>query len=708
MSLINVPHELLVLIVQHTDIQTILSLQKTCRALYNATQDKQLWLIFLQRLVHSKNAPLHCLLQKFNSLTSQQVQALACRSAYLCDAWAHNSLTARHIIRSDLPRSVTWLKLVEGRWLLVASMDTMCSRLEVYDISATGKGIFGPLAGCYLSGPITSGEADIRNGQLRAAVAVDARVPQLQVMLLHEMEGVHCFAKAITLTGYGEVMLLYEDIVVCGIKDNIATPHVVCLDSNHSHRLETVPDNKGTRKKACIWNGMIVTVGVIDVKLYNLPSSEKPPVLCQTLLLPISMSGELEEVSFSTGHAPSFSAPFSRSSLCTGLSWIRPVVVPEDANETPDLGNIAQLTLSRCQDPEPIAEYELTEPRAFANSFDTTSFTTGGSGYRALYVHMTSESCIQFLSLFPEPVLGPTLECHDALPSLSSFPQIDYDDALGIVVIGNLAGELAIVDLVGTSLESVFEGERVPSTSNDGTSGLVPTSRIPIDVVPSPWNWSVDMCTEVYEELLISDHIASIESSELDSLPENWRDQGPLRCLIHRCEDVPFREDLSFELSHTFEYIGRAHLILYDSMIHRTLLSKGGLYFLHEGGYQADNFFVFPGGTTLNSILACIRESPHTDFSILDLEEVIMRSWTTIDKEDNMSGFAVAERRDHSRNRFEDMRLAEDEEIGEVRNDKEGRWKAQVPALPALRNAIPLQDVSMSEVQGDGSVLARL
>ncbi|EIW79574.1 hypothetical protein CONPUDRAFT_166321 [Coniophora puteana RWD-64-598 SS2] len=208
------------------------------------------------------------------------------------------------------------------------------------------------------------------------------------------------------------------------------------------------------------------------------------------------------------------------------------------------------------------------------------------------------------------------------------------------------------------------------------------------------------------EDLLFPDRILPIEPSELDSLPENWRNREPLRRFSHRCENVPFREDLSFELSHTFEYLGRAHLILYDSSPYhgRLLLSKGGLYFLHNADSEARCFLVFPGGTTLDSILACIRESPDADFSALQPVDVSMRCWSSNDTEDTMSYYTVAERRDHYRNRFQDMRcrgghpsmwltngawLADSEEMDELGYDDDDRWKELVPALPALKTKDP-------------------
>lgn len=73
----------------------------------------------------------------------------------------------------DLSQPVHWLRLVGGRWLLVASSDHSVSNLTCWDISlVTTRGLAEPTAECFLPGPIKTGQVEIQSEAIVIALAV--------------------------------------------------------------------------------------------------------------------------------------------------------------------------------------------------------------------------------------------------------------------------------------------------------------------------------------------------------------------------------------------------------------------------------------------------------------------------------------------------------------------------------------------------------
>lgn len=63
-----------------------------------------------------------------------------------------------------LSQPVHWLRLVAGRWLMVASWDHSISKLSCWDISLVTRGLLEPVAECFLSGPVKTGQVEIQPG----------------------------------------------------------------------------------------------------------------------------------------------------------------------------------------------------------------------------------------------------------------------------------------------------------------------------------------------------------------------------------------------------------------------------------------------------------------------------------------------------------------------------------------------------------------
>lgn len=73
----------------------------------------------------------------------------------------------------NLSQPVHWLRLVAGRWLLVASSDHSVSKLTCWDISlVVTRGLAEPTTECFLPGQVKTGQVEIQSGAIVIALAV--------------------------------------------------------------------------------------------------------------------------------------------------------------------------------------------------------------------------------------------------------------------------------------------------------------------------------------------------------------------------------------------------------------------------------------------------------------------------------------------------------------------------------------------------------
>ena len=139
------------------------------------TRDKLLWIRLLRAVATDENAPLPLHRKSIDSLDASQIEALTLRALHLAHDWARGIVQPRSIVHLDLPRCITWVRVVSARWLLVASLDAYVSSLICWDINAVFKGNYKPTAECFFVGPIKTREIEMQPDGLVVALAVESR-----------------------------------------------------------------------------------------------------------------------------------------------------------------------------------------------------------------------------------------------------------------------------------------------------------------------------------------------------------------------------------------------------------------------------------------------------------------------------------------------------------------------------------------------------
>ena len=76
--------------------------------------------------------------------------------------------------RLDRSRCITWVRLLEGQWLIVASSDASVSELSLWSLTSLGEGTDGgkPVTTVYLGGAVADGLVDVSGDRVIIALEI--------------------------------------------------------------------------------------------------------------------------------------------------------------------------------------------------------------------------------------------------------------------------------------------------------------------------------------------------------------------------------------------------------------------------------------------------------------------------------------------------------------------------------------------------------
>lgn len=137
----------------------------------SVSYDKQLWLHILDRDIKSKALPLPKYVRDINEATAEDVNEWVKNSLLLDNHYSSGN--EKTLIRENLSMSVTWIKLIRGRWCLIARSDLKNSQLVVWDLQASQdehhKATF------YLPGPVIDGIAEDNKDDILIALTIGTK-----------------------------------------------------------------------------------------------------------------------------------------------------------------------------------------------------------------------------------------------------------------------------------------------------------------------------------------------------------------------------------------------------------------------------------------------------------------------------------------------------------------------------------------------------
>ncbi|KAJ7613759.1 hypothetical protein DFH06DRAFT_1369377 [Mycena polygramma] len=434
MPLTSLSEYVFLLICVELEVPDILSFRQVCRGFCEVTRAKQLWLTLLDTLA-SHVLPLY--LRNPDTLECIALEALVRRVAHLERKWSRKDLCPVDVWRMNLCQSITWLRLINGSWLLVASSDNHVSKISCWDLSLVFQGYTEPIAEAYLPGQVKTAQVQVQDTGVVLALGLGPNSPSVYVITLRQDSGSHYFAKLGHVEGSSHVLMLQGKFVGCAVRDDVVVPHLIDWAANTIYNLlpqagSDSPETRCAPHLLISWNDFIVVVRYNCLDLYSQPSPTSDPRLIKS----VSTQAIWEVAVLEDPASPS----------------LKFLVISRQGLETYTLERAAVFDA-----------HAVCTSQLLAASPDERSVTppwyhlrVDGTGRRALWLAVGDPTaplvqyprvCSMSVPSSPSGLVNtPILQWTNDLPgdpALWAFPCLDFDEALGFTVLGNCFGELA-------------------------------------------------------------------------------------------------------------------------------------------------------------------------------------------------------------------------------------------------------------------------
>ncbi|KAF7302812.1 F-box domain-containing protein [Mycena kentingensis (nom. inval.)] len=522
MHLLDLQEDIMLLVYGLLGIEELTVLRQVCAALHRLTYTKAVWLAQISFLV-SDGAQIPVYLSHYRELDVPSLEALARRLGLSAAKWAAGSLDAARKYPLFLPQSITWLRLVQGRWLFVASSDDRVSKISCWDMARILGGSDEPIAEAYLPGKVETAQLEFKDGAVVISLAFRPEARSTHLVSLRRCGSDFAFVELAIVEDSSHVLMLSGEYIGCGVRHQRNVPHLVRWTTGEVLDLPPPPggtDKPGQRSVPhlmLIWNEMLVVVRESGLEIYDFhPQSRdgaltfkgqiSSPQIWEVYRLPWDVSGSLHLVIL--------------SSRGVELITLDPATVLE-------AGGWRRITLFA---QPPHGDIEQRWHRLFI----------GENAHNALWLGTVEPYTENIAYEHPHVLVGSlpssavagaeteASECHmwrgfrsRTDPALWALPLIDFDEALGVIVLGNCFGELTVYDLCGGPLPTSRIPENTPLLAAEALAAQsvlsfnFPTPGGPTRRMSGPefhaatanwakgtaglrleWNWSTDWFSE--------------------------------------------------------------------------------------------------------------------------------------------------------------------------------------------------------------------
>ncbi|KAJ7130292.1 hypothetical protein C8R44DRAFT_978415 [Mycena epipterygia] len=441
MSLVSLGEYLILLVCLELPLLDVLSLRQVCRVLSEATRAKILWIHILERAVQDEGQILPPYLKRHDLLDTVTLEALVRRMSKLTHKWETGDLSPVKSWRLYLPQSITWLRLVAGTWLFVASSDNHSSKISCWDLSMVSQGVVEPLAEAYLPGQVKTGKLEVQDSGIVLALGLGAESLSVHIITLRRRSGCHFFCELARIEGSSHVLMLRGNLVGCAVRHAAIVPHIINWEDNRIVNIPSGPDIPGRRSVPhlmTIWTDLLVILRTNALEFYTLPSAAGDSVFVKVIQTPTIWEAVVCNSASTASVHPI--APLRLMNIST--LGIEMFVIERDLLAAMDTCHIVCLAKA---------------PQCMWHEDPWYRLCIGDSGRRSLWMS-ASEDIVgtdpYFINM-DVPLLSSDTEIlripwrntdEPEQPAPWALPVVDFDDALGLTVIGNCFGELAIYD----------------------------------------------------------------------------------------------------------------------------------------------------------------------------------------------------------------------------------------------------------------------
>ncbi|KAJ7092389.1 hypothetical protein B0H15DRAFT_799543 [Mycena belliarum] len=476
----SLSEDILLLVCFQLDVTDVLSLRRVNRAFARATRSKIIWLTMICKAGSETGEIFPAYLKPPGLLDAAAAEAVVTRVSCLARKWRAKDLCPVNVWRLYLCHSINWMRLVSGSWLFVASSDNHVSKISCWDLSLVFQGYTEPLAEAFLPGQVRTARLEVQASGIIIALGLDLDSPSVHIITLRQHLGSHHFMELCRFEGSSHVLMLQGNLLGCAVRDDAIVPHLIDWVEDATYDLPSgldLPYRRGAPHLIVGWHPFIVVIRQSALELYAHPSSDGGAVYIETVNTP-----------------PIWEVAVLANQPCAPL---RLLVISSTGVEL--------FTLEH--DPvfahPSVFAYTLlaTSPGQMASDAPFYHLHAGGTGRRAGWVAVGDGPCVgttyphlvtMAIPSQPSDTQPPLIRWTNDLPqdpALWAYPILDFDDALGLTVIGNCFGELAIYDHVGSDPTKCCG--LAPDFTEQATCSplatLLPLDPIPLDLrlVPS-------------------------------------------------------------------------------------------------------------------------------------------------------------------------------------------------------------------------------
>ncbi|KAF7329750.1 hypothetical protein MKEN_00238300 [Mycena kentingensis (nom. inval.)] len=453
MSFTELSDDVLLLVCLDLPPASITNLRQVCRALNAVTRSRFLWITLL-RILLSQGAVMPRYVGEYDRLDAIVLERLVRRLSLV--AWNAISTIEPHNPRLHanimFQLSITWLRLVAGNWLFVAASNDAQSTITCHDLSDPSR-----TAWAYLPGRVKTGEVNVQNGAIVLALGLAYEASAVHVLTLRKCTERNVLCELARIERSSHVLMLCGALVGCAIRGTANLPHLCDWKTKTVYEIPPppggldIPSRRSVPHLIAMWRNDIVVVRASGLELYRFQSKPASITFLQLVEAPT-----IWEVAYLAVDADSASLRL-------------PIISPK---------GIELLQLWHCSGDIRCTRRSLVEISSSTDSFQSgiqeAPFYNLGVGASSRRIFWISALCttprhkrprLRLLHMAIPPVdveerritaavdeqerrVTPHFIDFEGMPDPGIWgdAMVDFDDALGTVVVGNCFGEVSIYD----------------------------------------------------------------------------------------------------------------------------------------------------------------------------------------------------------------------------------------------------------------------
>ncbi|KAK7679974.1 hypothetical protein QCA50_016920 [Cerrena zonata] len=610
------PDDLVLCVLMTLRIASLLQFRQACKHIYSISLTKQLWVHVYFRDIVAQHLPFAGYWKNIDDLTASQLERLVLHVLRLNHRLRmHSPPIARSLYQR---RSVTWVRLVQSQWLLVASSDDVTSIIALWSVSSLFTSKSGaPLAEASLSAPVVTGVVEVIGSSVTLAVELCGRTPQILVLNIAKHRHLTVFSRLQTLNNISHLRFLRGDYIGVSLVDNINVPCLVDWKHANVVRLRHLPDLQGGAVAMHMSERWVVVVrrGILEGYVHDGQHYKCWRVVKITHSVGTASFVQPDD---SSAHSP---APLKLCITCTTGLFVYEILC------RPDTGVLSLNILWHHNKPGMEPNPMMTQGMLGCTG-GSVSWLWGSTRNLGFTVRFATAR----LPIGSREVHPTIFEWQDVnMPALYSSGVYDYDDARGVLILGNAYGELSLYDFSRSDprLFRHYSSKSLAAVPHNGLD-VLPAHRIPSYPAPPFPHWEDP-------EYVKNDLLQSWREHGLIHAPPGWstdfvnaKDGNvPLiYAFLGRGSSVPcgFRM-----LENAAHFYGRPIPLLHtcNSPYHYDLaiVDVGGLLFMRD--VDDPLFYAVNEGITLEQLVASVDQGwiPAQEIT-LDVSQQIREIWS--------------------------------------------------------------------------------